>query len=388
MSITLRQLCASDNYRYGLYMVAGEEGLDKIVQWVHTLEDEEVGDFLHGGELIFTTGIGHRNMEILEWLLPLINKLKENDASGIVINTGPYIKKIPDEVIQFGNEFGFPIFTMPWEVHVVDVTRDFCSQIIEMDKREDNIGNILQNVIFYPGDLEKYTPRLQKNGFFPSETCCLLGVKLVEGKKTAIQNSIFAKQFIKRKVKSLCSQVGFFELQDILYFALGDCEKHLLHQIVSGICEVSNDKKDQKLYVCVGSNEDGLAKLSENYKRISLMFPICEAHGEEVLFYDELGIKKILLSVSDMESLRRYEHEMLGRLEEYDDGNATNFLEIFKMYLDCDGSVQRVAEQTFTHRNTVNYQIKKIKNIIGYDISSLESRLELMLAYQIRDILQ
>ncbi len=46
-------------------------------------------------------------------------------ASGIVINTGPYIKKIPDEVIQFGNEFGFPIFTMPWEVHVVDVTRDF-----------------------------------------------------------------------------------------------------------------------------------------------------------------------------------------------------------------------------------------------------------------------
>ena len=101
MSITLRQLCASDNYRYGLHMVAGEEGLDKIVQWVHTLEDEEVGDFLHGGELIFTTGIGHRNMEILEWLLPLINKLKENDASGIVINTGPYIKKIPDEVIQF-----------------------------------------------------------------------------------------------------------------------------------------------------------------------------------------------------------------------------------------------------------------------------------------------
>ena len=118
------------------------------------------------------------------------------------------------------------------------------------------------------------------------------------------------------------------------------------------------------------------------------MFSICEAHAEEVLFYDELGIKKILLSVGDMESLRRYEHEMLGRLEEYDDGNGTNFLEIFKMYLDCDGSVQRVAEQTFTHRNTVNYQIKKIKNIIGYDISSLESRLELMLAYQIRDILQ
>ena len=83
-----------------------------------------------------------------------------------------------------------------------------------------------------------------------------------------------------------------FELQDVLYFALGDCEKHLLHQIVSGICEVSGDKKDQKLYVCVGSNEDGLAKLSENYKRISLMFPICEAHGEEVLFYDELGIKR------------------------------------------------------------------------------------------------
>lgn len=388
MSVTLRQLCANNNYRYGLHMVAGERGLDNIVQWVHTLEDEEVGDFLHGGELIFTTGIGHRNMQSLEWLLPLARKLNENEASGIVINVGPYISEVPEEVIQYGNETGFPIFTMPWEVHVVDVTRDFCGQLIEREKKEDNIGNILQHIIFYPSDFEKYMPELEKSGFCPTKSCCLLGIQIVSNENTTMQSSSFIKQYIKRKINNLCNQVGFFVLQDIMYFALGDCSDDELSQIVKELHSMSQERLGQsEIYVGVGSNQEGLDKLAQNYRRVSMMLPLTETKKKKVLVYDELGVKKILLSVSDMEVLRKYEKEILGKLEEYDEGNHTNLLEIFRMYLDCGGSVQQVAEKNFTHRNTINYQIKKIKNIIGCDISSLDCRLELLLAYQIRDIL-
>ena len=43
------------------------------------------------------------------------------------------------------------------------------------------------------------------------------------------------------------------------------------------------------------------------------------------------------------------------------------------MYLKYDGSVQKVAEETFVHRNTINYQLAKIKKILGNNLKTFEA---------------
>ena len=53
MAVTLGSLCEKAGYLYGMRVIAGKEGMTNIVQWVHSVEDIEVSDFLHGGELIF-----------------------------------------------------------------------------------------------------------------------------------------------------------------------------------------------------------------------------------------------------------------------------------------------------------------------------------------------
>lgn len=85
--------------------------------------------------------------------------------------------------------------------------------------------------------------------------------------------------------------------------------------------------------------------------------------------------------------LEEYVHAVLGPLEAYDQTKGTHFEEILKMYLSFDGSVQKVAEASYVHRNTVNYQINRIKKILGRDLGSMEERLRIMLAFQIREIL-
>ena len=57
MAVTVRQLFKNAEQLYRAKLIAGEEGLDNLVEWVHIVEDSEVGLFLHGGELVFTTGI-------------------------------------------------------------------------------------------------------------------------------------------------------------------------------------------------------------------------------------------------------------------------------------------------------------------------------------------
>ena len=61
-----------------------------------------------------------------------------------------------------------------------------------------------------------------------------------------------------------------------------------------------------------------------------------------------------------------------------------NFL---RMYLKYDGSVQKVAQEIFVHRNTINYQLAKIKKILGNNLKTFDERFKIILAFEIRDIL-
>ena len=63
MAVTLGSLCEKAGYLYGMRVIAGKEGMTNIVQWVHSVEDIEVSDFLHGGlsgsYSFFGTGISN-----------------------------------------------------------------------------------------------------------------------------------------------------------------------------------------------------------------------------------------------------------------------------------------------------------------------------------------
>lgn len=77
-------------------MIAGEQGLSNMVSWVHMIETKEASTFLEGGEIAFTTGIGLNNsLSILD----LVENIWKNNAAGVVLNVGPFLESIPQEVI-------------------------------------------------------------------------------------------------------------------------------------------------------------------------------------------------------------------------------------------------------------------------------------------------
>lgn len=388
MALELRQLCESDNYRYGLHLVAGEKGLSRIVQWVHTLEDAEVCGFLHGGELIFTTGIGNRNQSNLDWMLPLVKNLHEKESSGVVINIGPYISHVPNEVIAYCNENDYPIFTLPWEVHVVDVTRDFCTQIIEEDKAESDVGHLLQNIIFYPNDADKYMPSLQNHGFMPKMTCCLIGAQFQEDFRNNKKNIRFAQQLLQRKMKKYTSYLGVFQIQFNMYFVLGACTEKKMEMMKDELRKIVQNGEIKGLErLAMGPEDDLLEHLSRSYSQVNMMLSTMDEE-QHICFYNDLGVKKMILAINDEDFLWAYQKRVLGKLEEYDEGNGTNLLDIYRTYIECDGSVQKVAESTFTHRNTINYQLRKIRNILGLDMDTLDNKIEVILALYINDMMK
>ena len=125
MAVTLREIIKQVQH-LEMKLVAGETGLDHEVSWTHMVDSDTISAFLQGQELTFTTGLGlNENLTLLR----LVKEVWRNKASGIVINTGPYISEIGQDVIDFANEKGFPVFEVPWKVRMAEIMRIICFAI-------------------------------------------------------------------------------------------------------------------------------------------------------------------------------------------------------------------------------------------------------------------
>ena len=183
MDITLAQLCRNAEKNYNMKLIAGRGGMDNTVRWVHMVEDSEVPDFLHGNELVFTTGIGHLGNE---WLEQFVKSLKEHKAVGLVVNLGPHISAIPPRVISYCEENDFPLFTLPWQVRIIDITYSFCRKIIDDKEAETTLAGAFRNLIFSPDKRENYAAALERMGFPENSSFTLLAMSVGEDKAAAV----------------------------------------------------------------------------------------------------------------------------------------------------------------------------------------------------------
>ena len=85
MPLTLNELYTQTKHQYHLSMIAGETGIDHIMNWVYVSEDSSTHDFLKGGELIITTGI---NCQDEASLYDFIETMIKSHTCGMILNTG------------------------------------------------------------------------------------------------------------------------------------------------------------------------------------------------------------------------------------------------------------------------------------------------------------
>ena len=163
MAVTLDKLYISIEEKYNMKLVAGKDGLKNVIRWVHMVEDSEVPNFLHGNELIFTTGIGR--LDTADKILEFVQGLQKHNAAGLVMNLGPYIKKVPTVVVDYCESNGFPLFTLPWEVKIIDITYDMCRMIIENEKSEISATEAFKAIISGERITDEYTDALKKLAF-------------------------------------------------------------------------------------------------------------------------------------------------------------------------------------------------------------------------------
>ena len=103
------------------------------ISWPFICTTSTISQWLHGGELIFISGAGLDCGE--ESLLSLMRESVSKGLAGMVMLIGErYIPEIPPSLVELADASCFPLFEMPWDVKLIDVTQEISENI--MNRKE------------------------------------------------------------------------------------------------------------------------------------------------------------------------------------------------------------------------------------------------------------
>lgn len=192
----------------------------------------------------------------------------------------------------------------------------------------------------------------------------------------------------ERTIYSYKKHWGGFKVDNMIFYVLNDFSNDEIESVAEKIqSEKERYISVNKLYVAVSKTNNKLKSLPKTYRIVLRMLRLSVRANMTPMFYDRLEVKKLILAVDDISLLESIYNENLKKLEVYDRDNGTDYMSFLRLYLKYDGSVQRVAQETFVHRNTINYQLAKIKKILGNSLKTFEERFKIILAFEVRDVL-
>ncbi|MCD7778440.1 MAG: PucR family transcriptional regulator ligand-binding domain-containing protein [Clostridiales bacterium] len=370
-------------------LIAGEKGLSNVIRWVYKAENLDFFNWIKGGELLIISSSlinspGFNLSELIE------NAIKYN-MSGALMLVGPdFIRKISRNTLRLADREGFPLFTIPWNVPLVDVFIEIGHNIVYQENLENNNNNILSRIIYG----EKINPEVlisesEKIGYDINPPQQIFTIYSAEGIMIDIDDKLL------ENIKKLFKE---YELKTFLY-----CYGNNIVGIVRANDERVNSAYEKaaeylnslyntsKIFVAVGRVCTEIEELHQSYtdcsKCISLPDDIIPLRGN-VVYYEKLGFYRLLFCFDNKSPLEDFVNYVLGGILDYDRKNNTELVDTLSVYLKNNCIITNTAKALFTHKNTVKYRIQRIEEITGRSLSDPYSKNELYNAVIIREFLR
>lgn len=402
MALSVQTLFNFSETPFKIKLLAGKQGLSKTVSWVYYTEDPSTIEFIRGGEIAITTGLNYERLLqnqnlpldssvdseekeniLFSFLKEFIDSFLNHGASGLIINTGKYVRYIPQTIIDYCNEKSFPLFTIPWEIHTIDLLQDFGNMISSDNQNTHTIEKLFEKAIF---EKDFFDVNLLENTNF--HNCKKYSIILLEYDESLFHNDMEQINHYLRytfnpklsvKQDSYCS---FIHNHNILYIING--ENILFRDELLRIMQ--NDKYFENQRIGISDYSFSAENLRQLYNHAKLALEIDDTSGN-VKSYEKLGIYKILAEVKNKIVLENMYHQILGKLDIFDDDKKEDYLKTLNLYLKYSGNIQEVSYHNSIHRNTVLYRMNRIEEILNIDLSDGETRCLLHVALYIKKLL-
>jgi sugar diacid utilization regulator len=357
---------------------AGQQGANNIIRWPYIAENSDISNWIYGGELIFVTGLNW------QWqtddFKQLIKLAKMKDASGLVILThSPFITTIAQEIIDFANQQGFPVFEQPYSLPMVKVTELLSNSIIKSDLAHQSIRWLMQHLL---------------ESKHPAEMTLIQAVEFGINTTGSFSVAVIIPDLQQKGDLSR----GQFLLNQFLYENNSEFPLLEYHQgwLLSLPCSVENHAEMldtwQNLYTIL--NKQGFncnIGVSEGtglnaFRTVALQarqsadFATYQAGstnqiGNYVVHYRDLGINQLFSGVDDHDKLAIFCQQNLGLLYNCTNPQIKMLKNTLRCYFEQLGSTRKTALMLAIHRNTLTNRLNKIEQLTGNSLSNPQQRL-------------
>lgn len=383
MGFTIEDALVQTQERFQLQLLAGQLGCANAISWVHLIEDTIIIRQLWGKELAVTTGLGFQDDGSL---LNLVDKLIQYHSVGLIINTGKYIIDVPQEVIDYCNEHDFPLLTTPWKVHLADLIKDFSMRCLYSEKEDRQVSKYFKNVFMNALTIEEsrvgLTTAFDVDGTFQ---VLLIDIEnsdqwdTIERRRMAFQIELYFE-------KIECTY-SFFWYDGHFILVVNNLDEQEFDDIIMNMYKRAQKRVNKYfIHVGVGTQVVDFRNVISSYKRALSAVRLASQFHQPILYFRDMGIYQVLYSVDDQDILDDMYHRLLDPLIEYDQKHHGELEKTLYYYLEYNGSPQAMAKHLYTHRNTINYRLTKIKELLHNQLSSYEELFPYMMAFYIKEM--
>ncbi|SFF64881.1 DNA-binding transcriptional regulator, PucR family [Halobacillus alkaliphilus] len=122
--------------------------------------------------------------------------------------------------------------------------------------------------------------------------------------------------------------------------------------------------------------------ISDSYKqalkvlKLKEQYPTGLNHADN---YQDLGVYQFINELAALQKKENYKNDALNRIKTYDERQNSMLLETLKVFLEHNSNVHQAAAHMHIHTNTLNYRLKRIKEIGNIDFKDVNQKTMLYL---------
>lgn len=374
----------------GMQLIAGEKGLHRMVSWTYMVQTRPYADHMNRGNFALIV-VDYVRFDYEEAARSM-EELNELGISGLAVSTVDDREEVPQSMIDRANELELPLFYIRWEgASFVDIAQSIGSLIVQTGVENKKTGDYLYNLLFGYEINDKYVEKISGQFGLDFSRPYRVGVIVIDRKYGVnLEQDEHTYEYyadcLNREVNNMKGSSMFMRFLNkfvLLFEARENKEiEHELERILRRLDDKPQFKGLIRSTCILGAAYKDPRDFGQSYQEAKNLIAkkdiLPNPKNKKVLSASSMGIYKYMFNSGNQAEILDYCNEKLRTLEEYDHANGTFLQDTLLAYYMNGFSVGKTAEALFIHRNSLQYRINKIEELLGMELDDYMEYLNLI----------
>ena len=374
----------------GVELLTGEVGLERMVSWTYMVQTRPFDEHMNPGNLALIV-IDYVRFT-LDSIPHVMMELNDLGISGLAISIVEDREKISRVIIDQAVQLKLPLFYVRWEgASFVDIAQSVGKLLLETEVRNKRTGDYLYNLLFGYEVNSKYVEKISAQFGLDFTKPYRVGIIVIDRKyginlEQDEHTYEYYTDCLNREVihmKKRPMYMRFLNKFVLLFEATPTKDtEHELEEILTKLDNRPEFKNLIKSTCILGSTYSNPKEFGQSYQEAKSLIPkkdiLPNPKNRKVLSASSMGIYKFMFKSGNQQEILEYCNNRLKSLEEYDHANGTFLQDTLIEYYMNGFNVGKTAEALFIHRNSLQYRLKKIEEILEMGLDDAMEYLDLV----------